>query len=341
VYCWGREYTGGHPLYFDQFTAKRVRALAGVSDLATNGNDTCVVRSGRVLCRGDGGFGQLGNHATEDSTRFVAVRGITTAVAVSMGGRTTCALLKGGSVLCWGRGAQGELGNGARRNRATPTSTGILNAVGISGGYINGQRCAVLKSGEVDCWGYDAATGHGSSRPRPVSGISDAREVSVSGAHACAVRASREVLCWGMNGYGQLADGTTQTSATPVSTGISDATAVSVAERYACALLRNGGIKCWGDNHEGELGNGTEDSSLRPVTVKIKGATAVSAGYHTACATLASGGVDCWGSNDYGAAGNGISPSQQKHFLIPTPVRFNPSPRGQLHRRRVRRSGSR
>ena len=68
--------------------------------------------------------------------------------------------------------------------------------------------------------------------------------------------------CWGNsnvnNSDGQLGNGTTTSSATPVQVSdLTDATAVSVGGDSACALLPAGAVKCWGGNGYGELGNGT------------------------------------------------------------------------------------
>src|SRR5205809_600515 len=69
----------------------------------TNG---CVVFSGGTVdCWGYNGYGQLGtgtvpSAATTFSSTPVAVKGISTAKAVSIGGNATCALLSGGTVKC-------------------------------------------------------------------------------------------------------------------------------------------------------------------------------------------------------------------------------------------------
>ena len=76
----------------------------------------------------------------------------------------------------------------------------------------------------------------------------------------------------GINGSGQLGDGTSSSSFTPMPvTGIDDAVSVSTSGAdiaHTCALLKDGSIECSGDNEWGELGDGTTTTSLVPVRVK-------------------------------------------------------------------------
>ena len=139
-----------------------------------------------------------------------------------------------------------------------------------------------------------------------VSRIRTATAVVVGDASACALLASGTTDCWGSNDSGELGNGTTTASDTPVAVrGIKSADAIS-AGVAACALLASGAIDCWGYNGTGELGNGTTNESDRPVAVSgITNATAISAGYGSACALLATGAIDCWGYGGGGKLGNG------------------------------------
>ena len=178
---------------------------------------------------------------------------------------------------CWGHNNSGQLGNGTTTGSSTPVDvTGITDAVDLSAhGYYH--TCAVLSTGEVMCWGENEYGGLGngtttdSSTPVIVSGITDARAVECGYYHTCVlldVDAGGGVKCWGYNGDGQLGNGLTSDSLTPVDvSGISDAVAVSGGLLHTCAHLSDGTVKCWGNNNYGQLGDGTSNGSSTPVSV--------------------------------------------------------------------------
>jgi hypothetical protein len=131
--------------------------------------------------------------------------------------------------------------------------------------------------------------------------------------HTCALLPTGEVACWGSNRYGQLGDGTTTNSTTPLLvTGLTDAAAIDLGDYHSCALRSSGRAVCWGWNYFGTLGDGTTTDRSIFVEVPLSGVAEVRAGGKRTCARLTSGALRCWGN---GLLGDGGS-----YGMRPTPV---------------------
>ncbi len=125
----------------------------------------------------------------------------------------------------------------------------------------------------------------------------------------CALLSNGTVECWGYNGQGQLGNGSTTNSPSPVLvSGVTTATALAVGESHSCVVLSGGTVACWGDNTYGELGPATSaTSSTTPVTVSgLSSVTAVATGRALSCALISGGTVKCWGDNSLGELGNNM-----------------------------------
>ena len=272
--CWGVNHQGqlGNGSTTHSSTPVTVSGITTATAVSAGLNHTCALLSnGTVQCWGDNSSGELGNGSTTDSSTPVTVSGITTATAVSAGADHTCALLSNSTVQCWGEGMLGTT------ESSTPvTVSGITTATAVSAG--TGHACALLSNSTVQCWGFNRTgqLGNGSTTdsftPVTVSGLTTATSVSVGGWHlngyTCARLSNGTVQCWGGNHSGQLGNGSTTGSSTPVAvSGITTATAVSAGWDHTCAVLSNSAVQCWGGNRSGQLGNGSTNMSTTPVTV--------------------------------------------------------------------------
>lgn len=279
---------------------------------------TCaLLDSGGVRCWGNNTEGELGNGTAIPSTVPVGVSGITTAQAVTAGSTHTCALLHGGTVACWGNNGNGQLGDGTSSGGLTPVlAQGITTATAVAAGGFH--TCALLADGTVTCWGSDGSgqlgDGGSGTRPAPVAvhGITAANKATALAAgefFTCALMADGTVECWGNNGFGQLGDGVTTTSGTPVTVTTVPAPGhkvlnITAGSGHACAQVDDGTIHCWGSDSYGQLGNGvsgTVHDASTPVTVTAIGAAnppkALTAGQFHTCALLRDTTIKCWGNN--------------------------------------------
>jgi uncharacterized protein (TIGR03437 family) len=137
-------------------------------------------------------------------------------------------------------------------------------------------------------------------------------QITAGEQHTCVVNGAGGVLCWGSNASGQLGNGTTTKSLTPVPvSGLSSgAVGITAGQDFTCALMKGGTVMCWGVNTSGNLGNGTTTDSDVPVQVKdaagtgpMTGVVAISAGQYHVCAVTSVGAVLCWGDNAEGELG--------------------------------------
>lgn len=219
--------------------------------------------------------------------------------------------------MCWGRNDSGQLGDGSKTQRLTPVSVSGLSSGATSVAVGQYHSCALTSGGGVKCWGFNinGQVGDGTTTtfwltPVDVSGLTNGVAAIVTGAsHSCAQTAAGGVKCWGLNGNGQLGDGTATQRLTAVNvTGLtSGVAAITAGLSHTCALTTGGGVKCWGLNTYGQLGDGTTTQRLTPVDVSglTSGVTAIAAGQNHTCALVSGVGVKCWGQNNEGELGDG------------------------------------
>ncbi|MEC7686146.1 MAG: choice-of-anchor V domain-containing protein, partial [Candidatus Thermoplasmatota archaeon] len=230
-----------------------------------------------------------------------------------------CALLDNYSLRCTGPNNYGQLGLGSFSLSNGTVDFGSHQTAAISDG--NNHNCVIITDGSVKCWGRNnlgqLGDGSNTNRNAPVSvnlGTNTTAVAISSGTDfTCAITNSGAVKCWGFNGYGNLGDGTTNDSNTPVeanhSTGMR-AVAISTPGYGVCALFENGSIYCWGQTYTVSSLNGPVTNGSVQIDIPTgRSAEAIDGISSHMCAILDNGSINCWGVNTYGQWGDGTCSS--------------------------------
>jgi alpha-tubulin suppressor-like RCC1 family protein len=168
VHCWGVDLYGALGLgqksgedepVMSADTPAQVHSLTGAVAIAAGDSTSCaVLASGAARCWGLNAEGQLGDGTTVDRSTPVAVSGLTSVVAMGVGGEITrgshtCAILTGGGVRCWGSNSHGQLGDNTYVDRSVPVAVRGLSsgASALAPGALH--TCALMAGGSVRCWG--------------------------------------------------------------------------------------------------------------------------------------------------------------------------------------------
>jgi alpha-tubulin suppressor-like RCC1 family protein len=249
----------------------------------------------RLLGWGSNSNGQLGNNGVVDSSLPTQVNrtGVLAGkvvTALATGANHSLALCSDGTLAAWGYNGYGQLGNGSTTDSLIPVTVSTA-------GTLSGKTVVAIAAGQF---------------------------------HSLALCSDGTLAAWGYNFYGQLGNGLTSQSLTPVAvskTGVlsgKNLTAVATGAYHSFALCSDGTLAAWGYNGNGELGNGGTGYSVLPVTVDSSGVlankmiNAVFAGSFHNFALCSDGTLAGWGYNGYGQLGNNSTEGSSVPVLVDT-----------------------
>jgi len=179
----------------------------------------------------------------------------------------------------------------------------------VSATEITGTTPAATGLGATDVVVTSSSHGRGTCSGcfRYVSSV-PALALAVGGGHTCALSSSGRAYCWGANYSGQLGNGSTRGSLTPVAvSGPLSFDFLGAGGRHTCGLTSSGTAYCWGNNGNGQLGNGSTGGS-RPTPGPVAGDLrfiAIVTGEEHTCGLTRPGTAYCWGWNEFGQLGTG------------------------------------
>ena len=214
-----------------------VTAVAGAFDHAL------YDAKGQVWACGLNSLGELGDGTIKSSSWPFKVKGLGPSAHVVFlvaAFANSGALLADGKYLDWGANGEGQLGIGTLKKKLSdvpvtvplPTRARQVTQGGSAPG--NGQTLALLTNGRLYAWGYDGQgqLGDGKTAARsspelitPPSGVTY-RAVASSGGTSYGISKTGKVYAWGGGQEGQIGNGTTESSFTPVKVA-SGATGIS------------------------------------------------------------------------------------------------------------------
>lgn len=287
-----------------------------------------LTKTSAAYCWGTGSRGELGDGATHDSSIPVAVAGGIQFSSLAIGRYRTCGLSVQGEGYCWGFAqstivaAPAKLGGGhayvglALDDDYTcgVMATGAVDCWGpfadfqlvpqavvasagfatIFGGVLGSSLCGLTAEGVPYCWGsHDALNVLVAVRQPTVTSLVTLATNGGPDAlshHTCGVDASGAAYCWGANDHGQLGDGTTVPSGSPVEVhgGLKFVQLVSSAGA-TMGLTSDGAVYYWG--------SWFDSSSTVPSQLVSRKFARVSIGYTDMCGVTPRGGGYCWSSN--------------------------------------------
>ena len=137
--------------------------------------------------------------------------------------------------------------------------------------------------------------------------------ISAGGSHTLMIRNDGSLWAWGLNGNGQLGDGTTANKAVPTPIGgYTDWIYVSAGGYHSLGIRADGSLWAWGSNAQGQIGNGGGADVTAPTQITTPsgvGWVSVSAGALHSLAIATGGALYSWGDNGQGQLGRATSPT--------------------------------
>jgi alpha-tubulin suppressor-like RCC1 family protein len=322
--------------------------------IAASGYHTLAVKENNNLWAwGYNVYGQLGIGDTNDrntptqigsDSDWCAVSG-TNLSTIAAGDNHTIAIKINGTLWTWGRNNNGQLGLGDYTDRITPTQITTntdWSIIAAGAEHTLAIKTSPAVSGTIWAWGCNnqgqLGLGFGGGTritPSQIGTDSGWFAIACGSYHSMALKQNLvggiERWVWGLNDFGQLGNGNTNTQISPVNMmpldGGTPWTTIEGGYNHSIGI-RNGIAWGWGRNDYGQLGlvgsEKTQPTQIGIDTAWSRQGGIVGGGYHT-LAIKDNGTLWAWGRNNNSQLGLGDADNRNYPVQTGFPVPNQPT----------------
>ncbi|MFT4186036.1 MAG: hypothetical protein QM613_02240, partial [Micrococcaceae bacterium] len=262
------------------------------------------IKNGQLYAWGYNYYGQLGTTTnsgttTPNPTLTLLDSGSTGWTAIAAGFSHSLGI-KNGVLYAWGINQYGQLGTTTNSGTTTANSTpikidsGSTTWTAVAAGQVHSLG---IKNNVLYAWGQNSYgqlgtttnSGASTANSTPIkidSGSTTWTAVAAGQYHSLGIKNST-LYAWGRNNYGQLGNGTSNTTANPtptlINSGSTSWTAIAAGQSHSLGI-KNSTLYAWGLDSYGQLGNSTSNSTPNssPIQIGSDTWTKVAAGaYHS------------------------------------------------------------
>jgi alpha-tubulin suppressor-like RCC1 family protein len=203
-----------------------------------------IKTTGKLYTWGPNDSGQLGHGNTTSLSSPVQVGSLSDWSIVSASNHMM-AIKTDGTLWGWGENGTGRIGDGTTTDRSSPVQIGSQTDWASIATSPYGSTIAIKTSGKMYSWGRGTGgvLGHGNttnySSPVQVGSLTNwGSRVSTSNNFSSAIKTDYTVWAWGVNSTGQLGQGNTTDTSSPVQVGsLTDWSTVSSGHRHIAGLI--------------------------------------------------------------------------------------------------------
>ena len=322
LWMWGRGNEGStaHGNTTDYSSPVQVGSLTDWLQVTGRKHGGHAVKSdGTLWGWGKGTAGANGDGSTTDRYSPVQIGSLTTwSQAGDDALQYSAAAVKTDYTLwSWGKNNVGQLGHGGTTDISSPVQVGSLtNWKEVRFG--DKFMAAIKTDGTLWTWGENASgrlghgdTGENYSSPVQVGSLTNWASLPDHGGseHGGAIKTDGTLWLWGAGGEGELGQGNTTSTSSPVQVGsATNWTQLSLGPNGTLALTTAGTLWACGSGYGGWQGQ--DDSTSRSTLTQVGSLTtwqhiSRSSGGRVSIAVKTDGTLWAWGKNTYGSAGQG------------------------------------